>query len=216
MSGLRSFRATSADRSMSERLVPCATAATVPIEQGQITIPALFTDPDAGSAPRSLVVEDFYRGPVPAGSLGQLAAIPHLTLFGQQACQPVGRDQQPGRDMVGGKHLEQPDRVGRPGRNLVSASVTGRRSTTGPSPIWCGTPHWMANGGAGGAGSGRSLFDGGRRSQDFPRPLPLPTPLFLFHRIRSTREARKTVIEMTPFIVKNAALSLERSPGLTR
>jgi len=38
---------------MSERLVPWAIAATVPMEQGQITMPAVFADPDAGSAPRS-------------------------------------------------------------------------------------------------------------------------------------------------------------------
>ena len=50
----RSLRITSAARSIRLRLVPCAIAATVPMEQGQITIPAVFADPDAGSAPRSL------------------------------------------------------------------------------------------------------------------------------------------------------------------
>src|SRR5690349_20126960 len=50
----RSLSTTSAARSIRLRLVPCAIAATVPMEQGQMTIPALFADPDAGSAPRSL------------------------------------------------------------------------------------------------------------------------------------------------------------------
>ena len=40
-------------RSTSERLVPPAIAATVPIEQGQITIPADLAEPEAGFAPRS-------------------------------------------------------------------------------------------------------------------------------------------------------------------
>src|SRR2546428_664115 len=53
MSVRRSLSPTSAARSMRLRLVPCAIAATVPIQQGQITIPAVFADPDAGSAPRS-------------------------------------------------------------------------------------------------------------------------------------------------------------------
>ena len=39
---------------MSERDVPCAIALTVPIEHGQITMPRLSADPDAGGAPRSL------------------------------------------------------------------------------------------------------------------------------------------------------------------
>jgi len=50
----RSLSTTSAARSMSERLVPWAIAATVPMEHGQITIPAVLADPDAGSAPRFL------------------------------------------------------------------------------------------------------------------------------------------------------------------
>ena len=50
----RSLSTTSAARSISERLVPCAIAATVPIEQGQITIPVLCAEPEAGAAPRSL------------------------------------------------------------------------------------------------------------------------------------------------------------------
>ena len=35
------------------RLVPCAIAATVPIEHGHTTIPLVFADPDAGRSPRS-------------------------------------------------------------------------------------------------------------------------------------------------------------------
>src|SRR5256886_11474604 len=54
MSLRRSLRTTSAARSMSERLVPWAIAATLPIEHGQFTTPAVFADPDAGSAPRSV------------------------------------------------------------------------------------------------------------------------------------------------------------------
>ena len=38
---------------MSDRQVPAAMAAMVPIEQGQTTIPADGDDPDAGAAPRS-------------------------------------------------------------------------------------------------------------------------------------------------------------------
>jgi hypothetical protein len=44
--------ATSAARSIRLRLVPCAIAATVPIEQGHTTIPPLSAEPEAGSAPR--------------------------------------------------------------------------------------------------------------------------------------------------------------------
>ncbi len=49
----RSFRVTSPARSTRERLVPPASAATVPMEQGQITIPPVLVEPDAGLAPRS-------------------------------------------------------------------------------------------------------------------------------------------------------------------
>src|SRR5437868_13879404 len=49
----RSLSITSAARSTRERLDPEAMALTVPIEQGQITIPIDLTDPDAGLAPRS-------------------------------------------------------------------------------------------------------------------------------------------------------------------
>ena len=50
----RSLSATSAARSMSDRLVPFAMAATVPMLHGQITIPAEGADPEAGTPPRSL------------------------------------------------------------------------------------------------------------------------------------------------------------------
>jgi hypothetical protein len=53
MSGRRSLSVTSAARSMSDRLVPCAIAAAVPMEHGQMTMPATGADPDAGRAPRS-------------------------------------------------------------------------------------------------------------------------------------------------------------------
>jgi hypothetical protein len=49
----RSLSVTSAARSTSERDEPAAMALSVPIEHGQITIPALRADPDAGAAPRS-------------------------------------------------------------------------------------------------------------------------------------------------------------------
>ena len=51
--GRRSFSTTSAARSISERVVPCAMLASVPIEQGQITMPRDGAEPDAGVAPRS-------------------------------------------------------------------------------------------------------------------------------------------------------------------
>src|SRR5687767_8925233 len=38
---------------MSDRLLPCAIAETVPIEQGQITMPEAGLEPEAGAAPRS-------------------------------------------------------------------------------------------------------------------------------------------------------------------
>jgi len=44
---------TSAARSTSERVVPCAMLASVPIEHGQIAMPREGADPDAGVAPRS-------------------------------------------------------------------------------------------------------------------------------------------------------------------
>ena len=43
----RSFSTTSAARSIRLRLLPVATPASVAIEQGQITIPAVRADPDA-------------------------------------------------------------------------------------------------------------------------------------------------------------------------
>ena len=49
----RSLSATSAARSTSERDAPAAIAESVPIEHGQMTIPLLRADPDAGAAPRS-------------------------------------------------------------------------------------------------------------------------------------------------------------------
>jgi len=42
----------------------------------------------------------------------------------------------------------------------------------------------------------------------------LPAP-FLSHITRSTSAPRNTVMLMIPFIVKNAALSFDRSPGFT-
>ena len=51
--GRRSLSATSAARSTSEREVPAAMLATVPIEQGQITMPPAMELPEAGAAPRS-------------------------------------------------------------------------------------------------------------------------------------------------------------------
>src|SRR6476469_1418260 len=50
---LRSLRVTSAARSISDRDAPTLIADKVPIEHGQITIPALSAEPDAGGAPRS-------------------------------------------------------------------------------------------------------------------------------------------------------------------
>ena len=52
----RSFSATSAARSINERDAPTLIADSVPIEHGQITIPALTAEPDAGGAPRSAFV----------------------------------------------------------------------------------------------------------------------------------------------------------------
>src|SRR5260370_40978843 len=54
MSFRRALRTTSAARSIRLRLVPCAIAATGPIEQGQITMPALGAEPEAGPAARAL------------------------------------------------------------------------------------------------------------------------------------------------------------------
>ena len=49
----RSLSATSAARSTSERDAPTEIADRVPIEHGQMTIPSLSAEPDAGVAPRS-------------------------------------------------------------------------------------------------------------------------------------------------------------------
>src|SRR5256886_15291246 len=57
---------------MSERLVPWAIAATVPIEQGQITIPAVFAEPASGSAKTAGMV-------ICPCSMGTVAAIAHGT-----------------------------------------------------------------------------------------------------------------------------------------
>ena len=53
----RSLSATSAARSTSERDVPTAIAESVPIEHGQITIPAVRAEPDAGARAAIVVVE---------------------------------------------------------------------------------------------------------------------------------------------------------------
>jgi hypothetical protein len=70
---------TSAARSTNDRLVPSATAATVPIEQGQITMPAVGWDPEAGNDPRSssentLTVD---QSPPVAARSASIVAIPH-------------------------------------------------------------------------------------------------------------------------------------------
>src|SRR5258708_16447337 len=84
----RSLSVTSAARSMRERLVPCAIAASVPIEQGQTTMPSVCTDPDAGWAPRSVSLNartDLQSPPVafvsPASSL-----MPHSSVNSRQPC----------------------------------------------------------------------------------------------------------------------------------
>jgi len=73
---------------MSERLVPWAIAATVPIEQGQITIPAVFADPDAGSAPRSLSsnTRTVIHSPPVAFFKSRSSLMPHSSVRSRQPC----------------------------------------------------------------------------------------------------------------------------------
>jgi len=80
-----SLRRRSAARSMSERLVPWAIAATVPIEQGQITIPAVFADPEAARRP-ILVVEHPYGRPLAHGGCfkSRSALMPHSSVRSRQ------------------------------------------------------------------------------------------------------------------------------------
>src|SRR2546430_13479678 len=86
MSLRRSLRTTSAARSMSERLVPWAIAATVPIEHGQITIPAVFADPDAGSAPRSVSsnTRTLVHSPPVACLSARSSGMPHSSVRSRQ------------------------------------------------------------------------------------------------------------------------------------
>src|SRR5437870_3795550 len=86
MSLRRSLRTTSAARSMSERLVPWAIAATVPIEHGQITIPAVFADPDAGSAPRSVSsnTRTLVHSPPVACLSARSSVMPHSSVRSRQ------------------------------------------------------------------------------------------------------------------------------------
>ena len=84
----RSFNITSAARSTKERLDPVAMALTVPMEQGQITIPSDLTDPDAGLAPRSAsskTVTDDQSPPVRAFSALSLS-IPVSVSSSRQPC----------------------------------------------------------------------------------------------------------------------------------
>src|SRR2546425_3893663 len=69
----RSLSVTSAARSISDRLVPWAIAARVPIEQGHTTIPNVFTDPDAGWAPRSVSLKARTRSEEHTSELQSLA-----------------------------------------------------------------------------------------------------------------------------------------------
>jgi hypothetical protein len=50
----------------------------------------------------------------------------------------------------------------------------------------------------------------------FPLLPPALLPPYRLHNTRSTRAKPNTVSDITPFMVKKAASSLERSPGLTR
>jgi hypothetical protein len=87
MRGRRSLRVTSAARSTSDRLVPAATAATVPIEQGQITIPAVRWDPEAGSAPRSPSGNARTLGPAPAAARSaSRLSMPHSSRRSRSPC----------------------------------------------------------------------------------------------------------------------------------
>ena len=82
----RSFSTTSAARSISERLVPWAIAATVPMEHGQITMPAVFAEPDAGSAPRSLSsnARTLVQSPPVACLSSRSSLMPHSSVSSRQ------------------------------------------------------------------------------------------------------------------------------------
>src|SRR5690606_37847071 len=72
------FRVTSAARSTRFLDVPLAMEASVPIEQGQITIPRVGADPDAGVAPRFSVWKTRTRLQSPVASFSPSnPSIPH-------------------------------------------------------------------------------------------------------------------------------------------
>src|SRR5262249_40521356 len=125
-------------RSIRDLLVPWATAATVPMEQGQITIPALFTDPDAGLAPRSLSSNTFTldQSPPVAFVSSRSSLMPHSSVSSRQPW--VEMSSEVGTWLVA-RTWRSRTAYGAP-EAPVMASVTGRRSTTAPSGLeWgCG------------------------------------------------------------------------------
>ena len=84
----RSFSTTSAARSTRLRLFPVATPASVAIEQGQMTIPAVSTDPDAGRAPRSSSVNSSTcRQPFPTAAASPAGdSMPHSSRSNLHPC----------------------------------------------------------------------------------------------------------------------------------
>ena len=110
----RSLSATSAARSTSERDEPAAIADSVPIEHGQITIPPLSADPDAGAAPRSpssnTVTQRSHR--LAPTRCAQRVDRRDADLRLEQT-QPVARDDELHRSLRRDERLEQPHGVRR-------------------------------------------------------------------------------------------------------
>ena len=204
----RSLSVTSAARSTSERLVPPAMAATVPIEHG--------TDDHAVGPLRArrrqraavLVGKARHRVPVAAG--GRTQGIQGVdAALGLQQPHAVARGHEPHRHPVPGQHLEQAHAV----RGTRGARERNHHGMARHRPRRLGVGERT---GCLGAEGGTGRFGGPVRPCG-PALLRRTRagPCRLHRTIRSISAKANTVTLMTPFMVKNAASSRERSPGRT-
>ncbi len=129
----------------------------------------------------------------------------------------VGGHDQPERHLVAGQHLEEPDAVR--GTGGAADGEGDRERAHSPAAVGSRGADGMLEGsrerGAGSRNVPRHLSASAPLADQAP-PAPcslLPAPAL--HTSRSSRANPNTVTLITPFIVKNAASSRERSPGRT-
>ena len=177
MSRRRSFSATSAARSTSDRDAPTAMAESVPMEQGQITMPALSAEPDAGAAPRSPSSKQVtHRSHALAPTVARSASTESMS-------SSVCSSRSPWPDTISwtgrsadDERLEQTHGVRSARRAGDGDDDRARRHPLAPSSAYSPPVRWMS---------------------------------------RSVSTQTKNAMLMTPFIVKNAASSREKSSAFT-